>query len=654
MKMTEYPLLSSSIKIGNVTFRNRIIASPTSVPKLSPEGFLTKQNIAYFALKAKGGAAGVTLGDTIVHRRSGQGRRTKIAIEDPQIMESLTDVARAIREFGAVPSLELTHYGIYAHVRRLETPPPPGCIRFGPSERVASNGLVTPAMTVGEIEMIADAFGAAAARAKDAGFLMVSVHGGHGWLLGQFMSAASNHRTDEYGGSLENRMRFPLLVVERIRAAVGPGFPIEFRISGAEYSAGGYGIEEGVEIAKMLDGKVDLIHVSAGHHEYPDTFILTHPSMFYDHGCNVHLAAEIKKAVRTPVACIGGLSDPAQMERILASGQADIIEMGRGLIADPFLPRKVRTGRAEDVVKCMRCFQCMSSLAPGRTMDCSLNPVIGREMEFLYNAYPPPAERCRVLVAGGGPGGMLAAVTAAERGHSVVLCERDGRLGGKLRCERWVDFKQDLYDYVGVLERRLERAGVEVRLNTTVTPELVREMAPDALVAALGAEPVVPPIPGIDDPRVMLVTRLGEDSYPEIGRRVVILGGGLVGSETAVHLLRRGHDVTVVEMGDDFARDAVEEHKTGLRIQFEKGVKLHLNTRGVEINAAGLVCEGPDGARFTLPADTIFCAVGLRPNTAAVDPLRELTPWFQDIGDCVRAGRVVNATNEGYYAALNI
>ena len=272
---------------------------------------------------------------------------------------------------------------------------------------------------------------------------MCMVHCGHGWLINQFLSPYFNKRDDEYGGSLENRTRLAKRILQAIRAKCGPRFAIEMRMSGSELFDGGYDLEEGVRIAQELEDYVDLIHVSAGSYQFG--FATTHPSMFKDHGCNVYLAAEIKKHVSKPVATLGGLSDPAQMEEIIASGQADIVCMARGLLADPELPNKVMANRGDEVVRCMRCFTCMAERPVTQTRRCSLNPRIGRELEGHSIVPVPKADRKKVLVVGGGIAGMMAAYTARKRGHKVTLCEARGQLGGILATEAAVPFKQDMY-----------------------------------------------------------------------------------------------------------------------------------------------------------------------------------------------------------------
>lgn len=396
---------------------------------------------------------------------------------DESILNSLaaaTYTADAIRRHGAMPSLELSHSGMYSGTYMTDKSKQKGLAQWGPSACTRPDEVEVGELTQEMIADIVKSYGHVAGLAKRAGFEMLMIHGGHGWLINQFFSPYFNKRTDEYGGCLENRCRFAIEVLKAVREAVGPRFPIEFRLSGSELFEGGYDLAEGCRIAQQIEPYIDLLHVSAG--TYQRGFGDTHPSMFKDHGCNVYLAAEIKKHVKVPVATIGGLNDPAQMEEIIASGKADIVYMARALLADPFLPNKVMANRADEIVRCLRCFTCMAERAATATRRCTVNPLIGREMEG-DTIYPAP-EKKKVLVAGGGPGGLYAAYTAARRGHQVILCEKDSELGGILKSEQ----EQEMYQLAGTYAHMACKAGVEIRLNTAVTPELVEAEAPDANV----------------------------------------------------------------------------------------------------------------------------------------------------------------------------
>lgn len=646
-----YPHLGSPIKIGGRILKNRMLSAPLSNPDVGPDENMTKENIAFYGLRAKGGAACVTISEGIVHSATGKSHTKHILLDNPLSLPSLTEAAAEIHRHNCLASIELSHGGKFAGNRSQKD----GHIkRFGPVDEIWEDGTHVYEMPEELILEIADSFGKAAAMVKEAGFDMVLVHGGHGWLLCQFMSPNTNRRTDKWGGSFENRMRFPLLCIEKIREAVGPQFPIEFRMSGAEYTEGGYDINYGVKIAEALDGKVDLIHVSAGVHENREAFIITHPSMFIEHGCNVHLAAEIKKHVKTPVATLGGLNDPDMMEEIIASGKADVVEMARQLLADPFFPEKALTGRKKDIRKCCRCFTCFGAYLGTRTQICALNPVIGRELEHK-SAFAPTVPK-KVLVAGGGPGGMAAALEASERGHQVILFEKGSRLGGKLLYEEFVPFKADLYAYAVQQAGKVEAdPNIEVRLNTPLTAELAEAEGADIIMCAVGSEPVVPPIPGLKESSKVVGLDALHTETPAVGQKVVILGGGLIGSESAVYLDGLGKDVTVVEMRDTYAPDAPDMHKIGLEVYFKNSnVKMHVNTKAKAVTEEGLLCEDKDGNEILFEADTILVAAGMRPNTAAVEELRYAAPRFFQIGDCIKVGKVYDAVHGGYYGAIDI
>jgi 2,4-dienoyl-CoA reductase-like NADH-dependent reductase (Old Yellow Enzyme family)/thioredoxin reductase len=636
----KFPHLFSPLKIGGVTLKNRIISAPMTYPILTSDGCLTPEAIAFYELRAKGGAAVVTVSEVIVDSKTGKYYPIQVVLDAPNAKDSLAMAARAIRRHGAVPSLELSHGGKYALAEGMP---------MGPSDDYENGRKTARAMTKDDIGMLIEAYGRAAKTAKDAGFEMLLIHAGHGWLLQQFLSPATNKRTDEYGGSLKNRARFALEVLEKIRAVVGPGFPLELRISALEYTEDGYPFGDVVEFARLVQDKVDIIQVSTGAHH--GSFDKTHPSMFMERGVNVRFAEEIKKHVKIPVSTIGALNEPQMLEDIIASGRADAVAMARALLADPFLPKKAYTNRDDEIVRCCRCFTCMAERLTTGLRICALNPVIGNEYELSF-AYAPTAPK-KVLVAGGGPGGMQAALTAAERGHQVILCEKTGELGGALKAERGIPFKNDLYGFIAVKARQLEKAGVEVRLNTEVTPELAGQINPDVLIVAVGSAPHIPPIPGIDGGNVVPA----DDLYArrnEIGQKVVVLGGGLVGCETAVHFAREGKDVTVVEMLPDLCPDANARHRPLLLAELRKSVDCRTGLKAVRVLKDGLVCADKDGNEITFKADTVVLAAGRRPLRAAAGSLRDCAPEVVELGDCVKPAQVTQAVFRGHFAALDI
>ena len=468
----KYPNLCKPITLGRVTFRNRMFSTPMGGTDITNDGCIGPKSTAFYELRAKGGAGAVTVSELMVHPETDASHAYHL---DERILNSLacaTYTADAIRRHGAIPSLELSHSGMYAGTYMTDKDRQKSIAQWSASACTRADGVEVKALTRPMIDEIVQAYGHVAGLAKRAGFEMLMIHGGHGWLINQFLSPMFNRREDEYGGSLENRCRFAIEVLKAVREAVGPGFPIEFRLSGAEFVEEGYDLEEGIRIAQMIEPFVDLLHVTAG--TYQRTFGITHPSMFEEHGRNVYLAAEIKKHVKVPVATIGGLNDPAQMEDIIASSKADIVYMGRALLADPFLPRKVTENRDEEIVRCLRCFTCMAERAATSTRRCTVNPLIGREMEG-DEIHPAPVKK-KVLVAGGGPGGLYAAYTAARRGHQVILCEKGSEVGGILKGEQALPFKHEMYELAGTYKLLAERAGVEIRMNTEVTPEYVERL----------------------------------------------------------------------------------------------------------------------------------------------------------------------------------
>ena len=644
-----FPHLCSPITIGRVTFRNRMFSAPMGGTDITNDGCIGPKSTAFYELRGKGGAGAVTVSECMVHPETDGSHAYHL---DTSILNSLaaaTYTADAIHRHGAVPSLELSHSGMYAGTYMTDKSKQHNMHQWGPSDTVRPDGVPVKALTTDMLSDIIASYGRVAGLAKRAGFGMIMIHGGHGWLLNQFLSPYFNKRTDEYGGSLENRCRLAIEVLKSVREAVGPGFPIEFRMSGSELFEGGYDLAEGVRIAQMIEPYVDIIHVSAG--TYQRGFGDTHPSMFKEHGCNVYLAAEIKKHVSVPVATLGGLNDPQQMEEIIASGKADIVYMARALLADPFLPRKIMENRENEIVHCLRCFTCMAERAVTATRRCTVNPLIGREIEG--NEVSPAPVSKKVLVAGGGPGGLYAAYTAARRGHQVILCEKEAQLGGILKSEQAIPFKQEMYQLSQTYALFARNSGVEIRTSTEVTPEDVEKENPDALIIAVGSEPLVPPIKGLDGDNVVIVN----DYYLEkekVTDQVVVLGGGLAGCECAIHLGMEGKHVHLVEMRQELAPDANIRHRPLLLKEVDQYVTVHTGCKGLAVTDEGVLCETDTGEEILIPGTSVICALGQHSRTSLVNSLRDSAPYIAVIGDASKVSTITNAVYEGYHAALDI
>lgn len=668
MNNLKYKSLFEPIEIGGTLFKNRVFASPEGFYTVGKDNLPNLQEAAFFERKAQGGYASVCVGDCIVDSPTGTHYPYLIRLDDTDTLPGLSVIARAINRHGAVAAAELSHSGMYARyvadpegdtygpeASRLEgeidTNKMAGTL-YGPVSM--EEGKYGPVQEMPEelIFHIIKQFGKGAAWAKRCGFKMVTIHGGHGWLLSQFMSPFINKRTDSWGGNFENRMRFPLAVIDSVRKHVGPNFPIEIRISGSECDPGGYDIGEGVKIAKALDGKVDLIHVSAGNHEFEHTFIITHPSMFLPDGSNVKFAAEIKKRVSTPVATVGGLTNPDMMEEIIASGKADVVQLGRQTLADPDLPIKARTNREDEINKCIRCCTCFSGSGTHRLLQCSTNPEIGVEYEEKYAV--PECDKKKVLVIGGGVAGMQAAITASKQGHDVILCEKTNSLGGVLRCEANVPFKLKLDEYLKKQALLISRSKIDLRLNTEVTPEMATSLSPDAIIASLGSKPAIPPIKGIDGDNVIGA----EDLYysPNIaGKKIVILGGGLVGLELGIFMANDGVNVTIVEMMQELNLDPYGMHSLAIMNEIARlSLDVRLETKALEINPNNILIEDSKGTQASLPIDSVVYATGQTPLRKESIAFHGIAPEFYQIGDCQTPRNILAATREAYTAARNI
>lgn len=649
----KYKKIFTPVKVGRLILKNRIFCAPASLNWIAEDGSLTPQAIAFYENTAKGGAAVITYGEVIVHSATGKSHDRQICIDDPQRLVDFANLARAIRRHGAAASAELSHGGKFGGLVSLAGGLKEGRTAYGASYEMTPDGEVQEMPKELLLEVI-DSFGKGAAVLKRAGFDMCMVHAGHGWLFSQFLSTKTNHRTDEFGGSFENRARPLVMALEAIRKQAGPDFPIEVRISGDEFIEGGITLEDAKRLSRLIEDKCDMINVSAGIHEGPELFIRTHPTSYLPKGANAYLAAEIKKEVSIPVSTVGGLGDPDLMAEILEKGEADIIELRRPLLADPEFPKKLMEGREDEIIPCLRCNGCFGESLKTNMTTCAVNPTAGNELNDWITRVQPVKTKKKVMVAGAGPGGLQAALTAKERGHEVVLYEKAEELGGTLNIFKHCEFKYGLYEFAQVMERLVERAGVEIRRGTEVTAEIVRAEKPDVLLLASGSVPIVPPIPGVKGENVILAAQ-AYGHTDRVGGNVVIIGGGMVGCETAAYLGRSGKKVTLVEMREAIAMDADVFGQAAVTVDMRKsGVCVKTSAAAKEITREGLLISKADEETELIKADTVIIAAGYRPDSSLYLELAQETPAVHMIGDCRKQGKVMNAVSDGYYLALDI
>ncbi len=641
-----YPHLFSPMEIRGRTLKNRIISAPNMLFQVW-NGRPTDYYVGYLEHKAKGGAALVNLGEVPICDGATHTPFTKLT---PDNLNIFGEMAAAIKQHGALASVELTHGGRNARPWYNTKP-----IR-GPITEINPMGIFVQEMSRKDMEEVADAFADAAAYMADAGFDAVHIHGGHGWLFAQFISPLMNTRTDEFGSSLENRMRFPLMCLERIRRRVGDRILVTMRMSGSEREEGGFTPEDITEFVARSQEYIDLVEITTENFSYCMT------STYYPWGINVELADRIRNSgrVHIPVFVIGAIMSPEMAEEIIASGKADGVFLSRALIADPCMPNKAKTGRTDEIVPCLRCLRCTDQDNAVRFFTCSVNPTTAHEtrlgfMEDILQV--PAANRRRVLVAGGGPAGCSAALTAAARGHEVILCEAGNELGGMIRYAVFDPLKPDLHRYYDYLLHRVrkeaESGRIDLRMNTAVTPELADELHPDHILVATGSEAIPPTfIPGWERAHHVL------DAYfrPETveGEELVVIGGGLGGVEAALYLCDLGKKVTVLEKAACL---------TGVGYCYGRGVRDTIAKYGLPLVDGATVTEiTPDAVRYTdnsgqehlLKAESVFYAVGMKSRKDLYYQLWDKAPFVELIGDCRRPARIGEAVGDGHFAALDV
>lgn len=651
--MNKYSNLGKPLTIRGVYYRNRIFSTPTGLTWPDEySGAPDFRTVMLYEKKARGGAASVNYGETPVNAVD--------AVRRPNVDEIRPDFKRmvlpakdwikftdAIKRHGANPCVQLAHAGLFAEPFFNRDS---NGIVIGPVEMDKESGTHVKAMDKEDMDRIANDFAEAAMCAVQAGFNQIMIQCCHGWLLAQFLSPAWNTRKDEYGGSIENRAKFPLQVFKTVREKVGPKVVVQTRISGDEHQPNGWTLEDCVSFCKMIDEYVDIIEISSGDYHNSEHYCWVNPLM--DTFVNIPIARELKKnGVKAYITAVGGHNDPAKMDALIKEGAIDFFSIGRGILADSDLPKKWLTGKEEDVLPCIRCSDCMAGLYTG-FYSCNINPTVGQE-GYLLNT-PAPKKSKKVVVVGGGVGGMQAAITACDRGHEVTLVEKMNHLGGTLSFTEY-GHKDDLLHLKNYFVKQVEKRNIRVMYNTEASTALLDELMPTDIIVATGASPRVPDWKGIEHAKYATE---GYDHADKIGQKVVLIGGGLINSELAVKFLEEGKQVTILELTDQILRDANMFLKPTIKEKFEKykdKIQIITNATTKRIEPDGVIYE-IDGKEQKLISDTILYAIGSVPNNKVVENLHEWPHWesFRAIGDCTGSSIVKKAIHEGYFAAMDI
>ncbi|MCP4575621.1 MAG: FAD-dependent oxidoreductase [Deltaproteobacteria bacterium] len=628
--------LFSTFSLKGCELKNRIVMPSLASFLIESDGSIPQKAIEHYRLRAAGGPAMVIM-EACAVSPEGIVSPHQARIYDDRFVEGLSKIAQSMKAEGAVPAVQLHHGGRQTSAKVIKGIP----VAPSPLPCPSIRGEVKP-LTVNEIQALVKKFGDAADRALEAGFELIEIHGAHGYLINQFLSRFSNIRQDLYGGDIPGRSRFAQEIVREVRKRVGDEFPISFKISAMEFVKDGLDVSQSVEILKILVKEgVDIIQVSAGNDATPEWIC---QPMFMEKGCLTDFAWAIKKELAVPIMAVGRINEPLLAEDIIKAGKANLVCMGRGLLADPAMPNKAREGRLDDIRTCIACNTCMESIFRKGRVECLVNPTLGREKEMAFRPAQTPR---KVMVVGAGPGGLNVAWVAARRGHNVHLFERQSQLGGQLILGSTTHYKKELRKLIRFQTKQMERFGVTCHLNREVTPDILKEHAPDVVILATGSKPAYPQIDGVDNAIVISINE-ALNGHGTAKERTVVVGGGPTGCEIAFHLSEKGHQVTIVEMLPKLGSQLESmTKKILLRKLGENNVTFRTNSKVIRIEQNGVVIAEKDGGEITIPADQVVFSIGNRPEDRLFNQIKSMGYEIHRIGDCLEPRSAKAAIYEG-------